>query len=314
MTNTERRDIYQEVTDAILAALEKGAAPWVRPWDVAGTGLVSVPTNISTRRAYQGVNVLLLWCSADAKGYKSSEWGTYRQIQAMGGNVRRGEKSTLVTFWKQWTVTDRDATTGEKTTKRIPLLRSFCVFNREQCEGLPAVEAAPVVPMTENERNAAVEAFVKATGADVRESEREGRAFYAPTGDYVGMPAIGRFKDSGAYYGTLLHEMTHWTGHASRCARDFSGRFGDDAYAFEELVAEIGSAFLCAEHRIDGTLQHPEYVAHWIKVLKGDRKAIIHAAAKAREAAGFLRGERKTDGEAAEAAESPETEAAAVAS
>lgn len=307
MTN-ERRDIHQEVTDTILAALEKGVAPWVRPWNVEGTNFAAAPINAATGRAYSGVNVLLLWCAADAKGYKSTEWLTYRQAQAMGGHVRKGERSTMVTFWKQWKVTERDADTGEKTTKRIPLIRAYAVFNREQCEGLPESKyVLPVTPKTENERNADIDAFVARAGAKIEEGEAEGRACYSPALDVIRVPSIRRFKDTGAFYGTLLHEVTHWTGHASRCARTFGERFGDDAYAFEELVAEIGSAFLCAEHQVDGTLQHPEYLAHWVGILKGDKKAIIHAAAKAREAAAFLHGERK--GEDAEAAEdAPETE------
>lgn len=288
MPRTARtRDIFAEVTDAILAKLEQGVAPWVRPWNVDGCNVGATPVNAVSHRPYNGVNVILLWMAADAKGYKSSEWLTYRQAQGLGGNVRAGERGTMVTLWKPIFVNDENAPAGESRKKKILLLRSYVVFNREQCDGLP-VRNVPAVVVTPKERDARIEAYIQNTGARVVEGEREGRAFYSPVLDEIGMPSIERFKDSGAYYATKLHEVTHWTGHKSRCNRDLSVRFGDDAYAAEELVAELGSAFQCADFGLDGTLQHPEYIGHWIKVLKGDKRAIITAASKAKEAVAFL--------------------------
>lgn len=303
------RDIYAEVTDAILAKLETGVAPWVRPWNTEGCTTGMIPTNAVSHRPYNGVNVLLLWIAADAKGYKSSEWLTYRQAQGLGGNVRAGERGTMVTLWKPLQFKERDEATGETRQKKVLLLRSYVVFNREQCDGLP-VKTVTTVPTTPAERDAAVEAFVKATGARVVEGEREGRAFYSPVLDEIGMPAIARFKDSGAYYATLLHEATHWTGHKDRCNRDLANRFGSEAYAAEELIAELGSAFLSADFGLDGTLQHPEYIGNWIKVLKGDKRAIITAASKAKEAVAFLNGKQPAAVAGAEAEETAETESA----
>ncbi len=169
------------------------------------------------------------------------------------------------------------------------MARAYRVFNREQCDGLPEPKSAPkLAELSEKERHEQAEQFMAATRADLRHGG--GRAFYSPTLDYVQLPRFETFKDGASYYATGLHELAHWTGHTSRCARDFEGRFGSQAYAAEELVAELGAAFLCAELGIDGQLQHPEYVASWLKVLKGDKRAIFTAASKARQACNYLKG------------------------
>lgn len=289
------RDVYQEVTDSIVAELERGVAPWVRPWSVADGGL---PRNGASGHRYRGLNVVLCWASAQRHGYASQEWFTYRQAQGLGGNVRKGERSTLVTFWKFLEKSERDPETGEVLAKRIPLLRHFSVFNREQCDGLPS--PAETVVLSEADRHARAERFLEASGAQIRHGG--GRAFYSPLEDYVQLPPFATFRDGSSYYGTALHELAHWTGHASRCARTFGARFGDDAYAIEELVAELGAAFLCAELGIDGRLQHPEYVASWLKVLRGDKRAIFTAASKAREACEYLGGSTGVEEEREEVA------------
>ncbi len=280
-----KRDIYDTATDRIIAALEQGAAPWVRPWTATGSGM---PRNGSTGRNYNGVNVLLLWAESHAKGYDSGEWFTYRQAKALGGNVRKGEKGTGIVFWRFLEKSGTDDA-GEETTRKIPMARAYTVFNREQCDGLPEPKEAPkVATLSEAERHEQAERFIAATRADVRHGG--GRAFYSPTLDYVQLPRFETFKDGASYYATGLHELTHWTGHTSRCARDFENRFGSQAYAAEELVAELGAAFLCAELGIDGQLQHPEYIKSWLKVLRGDKRAIFTAASKARQAAQYLKG------------------------
>ena len=280
-----RIDVYQDVTDRILKALEQGVAPWVRPWDA--TGGSAMPRNVTTGAEYNGINIPLLWIAADAAGYASNEWATYKQARSVGAQVRRGERGTHIVFFKALTVTEKSAETGEEKSKRVPMIRSFVVFNRAQIDGLPEPETFE--PKAEHARNADVETFVGATGAEVVESIDQTRAYYAPTADRITVPGIARFRDSASYYATLLHELTHWTGHESRCAREFGRRFGSEAYAAEELVAEMGAAFLCASLQVPGELQHPEYIASWIKVLKGDKRAVVHAASKAREAVEFLK-------------------------
>lgn len=296
----KRRDLYQEVTNRIIEALRNGVVPWRRPWQIAAAD--AAPRNAITRRPYNGVNVFLLWMTAGARGYESNEWMTYNQAKKAGGQVRKGERGTTVYFWKTISIEEEDEDTGEVTRKRIPLMREFTVFNRAQVDGLPAPKDAPV-PLSEPERNARADEFIAATGAVIRHGGS--RAGYSPERDDIVMPPRASFKDAAGYYSTALHELAHWTGHPTRMARDLSGTYGSAAYAFEELVAEMGAAFLCADLEIDGDLQHPEYIANWIRVLEDDSHAITRAASQARQAAEFLgagAGAREADGAAEEAA------------
>lgn len=295
-----KRDIYQEVTDRIVAALEAGTAPWVRPWQAGGDDW---PRNGGTGRRYNGINVFLLWMTAGAEGYSSPEWFTYKQAQAAGGQVRKGEKGTMVTLWKPIKVTKKDAngkavkgSDGKVVKEDRLFLKHFVVFNRAQIDGLP--EPVAVEEQPEPERHAAAEAFVKATGAAI--THGGGRACYSPLADSIRLPELRAFDDAGAYYATALHELVHWSGHKTRLDRDLTGRFGDESYAAEELIAEMGAAFLCADLRIEGRTQHPEYIASWIKVLKDDKKALFTAASKARQAAEYMN--EITETKAAEAA------------
>jgi antirestriction protein ArdC len=275
------RDIYQEVTDRIVAALDAGTIPWLRPWRDDKSGSVIEPYNAMTGRPYNGVNLLIL----GSMPYANLGWLTYKQAGELGGNVRKGEKGTGVIFWKFDRV--RDEQTGKD--KVVPFARMYVVFNVTQCDGIDSARLkCPTVPVAGTTDMNAVASRV---GAVVRHGGA--KAFYTTNGDFVQVPSVAAFKSVDHYQATLAHELTHWTGHESRCARQFGKRFGDDAYAFEELVAEIGSAFLCARHGIalDG-LQHPSYLASWLRVLKADKRAIFTASSKAKEAAEFLTAER----------------------
>lgn len=270
------RDIYQEVTDHIVAAIEAGTPPWLQPWQ-GKSGTALEPYNAATGRAYNGINTLILW--ARGQQYQTQGWLTYNQAQELGGQVRKGEHGQRVIFWKF----ERREEEGEKV-KIIPFARAYTVFNVDQVEGLAAakVPAAPEAGLTD------MNALATRAGAIVRHGGN--RAFYSPSDDFIQMPSAADFKDAVHYQATLAHELTHWTKHEKRLNRDFGRkRFGDEGYAMEELVAEIGSAFLCARHgiRLDA-LQHPAYVANWLTVLKNDKRAIFTAAGKARDAAAYL--------------------------
>lgn len=278
MNATTDRDLYQEVTDRIIGALEQGVVPWVKPWNAPA----DFPRNGATGRPYSGINVLLLWLTAQTRGYASPEWFTFQQARTLGACVRKGERGTLVTFWRTLTVADADS--GEDKT--IPLLRHFTVFNREQIDGLPVSAASPT--RSESERIEAADQIVRRSGARI--IERGAVACYDIAADEIHVPPLASFADRAAFYATELHELTHWTGHPSRLARDMSGCFGSPDYAREELVAEMGSAFLCASLGIAGRLQHAEYVGHWLTILRGDKKAVFHAASQARRACEFLNG------------------------
>jgi len=280
-----RRDLYAEVTGRIVSALERGVAPWVRPWSSAD----ATYRNGLTGRGYHGLNPLLLSIASLEKGWTDARFLTYRQAQEAGGHVRKGEHATTIVFWKQFLKIEADPDTGERTKRVIPVLRSFAVFNVEQCDELdPARLARPAAPIVEHERDAECERFIGGTGATIRHGGA--RVCYSPDADLIQLPPLGTFKDAGAYYSTAFHELTHWTGRDGRAPRDLSGRFGSHKYAAEELVAELGSAFLCERFRVDGTLQHPGYLASWLACLRADNRAIFTAASKARIAAEYLLG------------------------
>jgi antirestriction protein ArdC len=278
---SKKKDIYQAVTNTILAALEEGTVPWVRPWNA------EFPRNGSTGRHYSGVNTPLLWYQASLKGYESNEWFSFNQAKKMGGMVRKGERGTMIVFFKPFKVTDTDKETGEKKRKTIPLLRYWTVFNREQIDGLPESKfKKDAEPLSEEDRRARAEEFIKATGADIDHGGH--KACYIPSQDRIQLPRFETFETPEGYYSTSAHELVHWTGHKSRKDRDQKGIFGTESYAFEELVAELGSAFVCSTLQIEGALQHPEYIGHWIKVLRDDKRALIRASSQARQAHEFL--------------------------
>lgn len=307
----DKVDLFQVVTDKIVAALEKGTSPWRKPWrTVAGGRSVSMsglPVNAITGRAYSGINVLLLWIDAAEKGFTSHRWLTFKQALDVGGNVRKGEKSTLVTLFKPFEKKETDEQgkplfdeKGNAVVSRRNFMTSFHLFNVEQCENLPekllmpesVVGEAEATPEQDDiERIQRAEQVVTCSGVPVVHRYQD-RAFYSPRADRITMPEAVQFNCPADYYSTLLHELVHSTGHLSRLAREgitsSNHRFGDPVYAFEELVAEIGSAFLCAELGIQGDVQHESYIASWLKALKEDKKVIFQASRFAREAFEYL--------------------------
>ena len=281
-------DVYERVTAAIVAALEAGTPPWTRPWNAAGP--VSRPLR-HDGTPYRGVNVLMLWRAAMENGDAAPYWMTYRQAQALGGQVRQGEHGALVVYANAIKKTETDPATGEEVETEIPFMKGYTVFNAEQIDGLPArFHATATAPVqSDAARSARLDAFFAATGADVRYGGH--RAFYAIDEDRIQMPPFETFHSPDAFYGTLAHECVHWAGHSSRLNRDLGRKqWGDAGYAMEELVAEIGSAFVCAELGLTPDVRddHAAYIADWLRVLADDKKAIFTAAGHAQKAADFL--------------------------
>lgn len=294
-----RADVYTRVTTRILADLENGVRPWMKPWSAANTeGRITRPLR-HNGTPYRGMNVLLLWGRALEGGFSAPLWMTYKQAQALGGQVRKGEAGALVVYADRFTRTETDDH-GETHERDIPFLKGYTVFNVEQIDGLPEQyrpAPRPALPALQLHREA--EAFFERTGATIRHGGN--RAYYAPSLDVVQLPPPEAFRDAESYVATKAHELIHWTGHQSRCAREFGKRFGDQAYAFEELVAELGAAFLCADLGITPEVRddHAAYLAHWLQVLKADKRAIFTAAAQAQRAADHLAGLQQAQPQAA---------------
>ena len=297
---TSRLDLYSRVTNAILADLENGVRPWAKPWSAEHlAGRISRPLR-HNGEPYHGINVVLLWSEAVANGYAAPIWMTFRQALQLGGHVRKGEHGAMVVYANRFTRTETDDD-GRDVEREIPFLKAYTVFNVEQIDGLPESFHAVVAPQLDPaQRIAAVEAFFAATGADIRHGGTS--AYYALQPDYVQMPPFECFCDPEAYYATLAHECTHWTRHPSRLDRDFGRkRFGDEGYAREELVAELGAAFLCADLGLELTPRedHAAYLDSWLHVLGSDKRAIFTAAAHAQRACDHLHGLQRTAGERA---------------
>lgn len=278
-----KKNIYEQITDKIIGVIEAGEAKGSISW--AGQGATAgMPRNLKTGKEYNGVNVLLLWAEAQEKGYTSPFWLTYKQAVELGGNVKRGEKLTVGIFWGSKEVIEENDN-GDEEARKIGFAKAFYVFNLDQCEGI----ARPDTISAGNDWKPleAAETLIRNAGARVIEGGI--RAYYSLTSDEIHMPDRERFASAENFYAVNLHELTHWTGHTSRCARDLKNRFGDEAYAMEELVAELGAAFLSAETGIQGQLEgHASYIKSWLKVLKNDSRAIVTAASKAGQAARFL--------------------------
>ncbi len=287
-----KKDLYQTVTDRILRELENGATPWVKPW--RATAGNNVPCNADTNRPYSGVNVILIWMSMESNStWTVPRFLTFKQCQALGGHVRKGEHGLQIYFVKPLLVKGKKEPQPGETDelRKITMLREFTVFNVAQCDGLPARCLGTIAPKVRNqgERDATVDAFISTLGSDLRHGGD--RAFYASgERDFIMLPQFADFKTSDTYYATSFHEHGHWTGADKRLAREFGKRFGDKAYAAEELVAELTAAFLCAEFGIDGDLRHAGYIQNWIAMLKADSKAFFTAASAAQKAADYMRG------------------------
>jgi antirestriction protein ArdC len=286
LNDAPRVDIYKDVTDRIIAQLEAGVMPWARPWK-AGVAAPSMPYNFATKRAYSGVNVLLLWIAAMERGTNVNAWLTFKQCADMGGSVRKGERGTSIVF------ADKFIPSAEKVraeaagddAKAIPFLKRFTVFHVDQCEGLPAMDAV-AAPAADHELIAAAQGVIRASGADVRIGGD--KAYYAPEPDFIAVPAPEAFFDLVNWNRTALHELTHWTGHSSRLDRKMLNKFGSKCYAREELVAEMGSAFLCASLGIVPSVRHSDYIGNWLTVLREDNRAVFRAASAATKACDFL--------------------------
>lgn len=279
-------DIYQTITDKLIAELEAGTPPWVRPWSGEADPF---PRNALSQRPYRGINNLLLGMEAHVQGYTSNQWLTFKQAQSLGGHVRKGERSSLIIFYEARMVEKAEAdpvAEGSEPEKRfIPLIKVFNVFNLDQIDGLPESHQPQATDFSW-EAGATPEQIIEASGAVIR--HQGFKAFYSPSNDVIYLPGRSTFADGGAYYNTALHELTHWTSHASRLDRKLGKRFGDTAYAMEELIAEMGAAFLSAHCRLDGTLQHASYLSSWLDVLHRDKRAVFVAAAQAQKAADYL--------------------------
>lgn len=285
-----KEDVYQRITGHIVNELEKGVRPWLKPWNAEhAAGRITRPLR-ANGIPYQGINVVMLWSVAVAKGYAAPIWMTYKQAMELGAHVKKGEQGSLVVYASTVTRTEKDAATGEEAERDIPFMKGYTVFNVEQIEGLPAHFHTPANPRLDPvQRIERAENFFTTTGAVTRHGGD--RAYYSVTNDFVQMPPFETFRDAESYYATLAHETTHWTRHESRLARDFGRkRWGDEGYAMEELVAELGSAFLSAD--LDLTPEprgdHAAYIASWLKVLKDDKRAIFTAASHAQRAADYL--------------------------
>ncbi len=273
------------ITATIIEKLEQGTKPWIKPWR-------GVPISRPLRSCgtpYRGMNTFWLWMMAEASGFASPYWMTYRQCAKLGGHVRKGEKSSIAIFYKTYEKEVETPDGGEDTeTRRV--LRSYAIFNADQCDDLPAMYSPeplmePVEPAGRRRR---IDAFFARIDAQLRHTGSE--AYYEPVLDRITMPPTTLFEGFDHYYATLAHELSHWTGHSSRLDRDLKNRFGSEAYAAEELVAELSSAILGAELGLPVTHldNHASYISHWLKLLKSDDRAMLMAAAKAEEASSLL--------------------------
>ena len=280
-----RPDVAQTITDLILEKIEQGTAPWLKPWSASSTRPLrhqGIP--------YTGINSFFLWAVADTTGYTSPFWMTYRQASELGGQVRKGESGSFSVYYNTARKSDTDQLTGETTEKTIRFMKWNHVFNASQIDGLPThYYPEPPDPRAIGELSANVRAFLDAIPIKVVHGGSS--AHYTPSTDTVTLPDPHAFHSIEAYFSTRCHELTHATGHGSRLDRQFGKRFGDDAYAAEELLAGLAQSLLCAEYGLPNELHdsHASYIHHWAKILRADKTAILHAAAKAEQAVKWLR-------------------------
>lgn len=280
-----KQDVYEQITQAVIEGIESGAGGYRMPWHNLET-----PVNASNQKPYRGINSIVLWAVAQKQGYAHPQWATYRQWQELGAQVRKGERSTTVVFWKffderiESETPDGDDEEQTKQQRRC-IARSYHVFNAAQVDGyIPP----PVPRMSSSERIEHAEDFFSRVPATVRHGGD--RAFYSVTGDYIQMPGFEQFQSAESYYSVRGHESVHWTGAPGRCNRSIHNRFGNPEYAFEELVAELGAAFLCASLNIhlQPRTDHAPYIANWLNALRNEKRFLISAASKAQQAADYL--------------------------
>ncbi len=295
MTNEKSQSVFTKVTKVFIDALKNGAPPWRKPWSEC-CPVPGYPVNAVTERRYTGINVTILWASAIARGYEYDRWLSFRQASKLGGRIRKGEKGSVAVLFKKIEVASKlEDDENEEQPKAQPykIARAFTLFNVEQCVGLPEKVAKGRYPTHTLEQNweshHSADDLIKLCGAKVRHAGTV--ATYFPESDVICMPPKAAFESTAGYYSTLMHELTHWTGHKSRLNR--AGivdpfPFKSVGYAYEELIAEIGSAFLCADYHIFGELRHDSYVMDWIKILENDPKAIFTSSALAWKARNYL--------------------------
>jgi antirestriction protein ArdC len=283
----ERANLYQDITDRIIAELEAGRVPWVQPWAAAKAPL-DMPHNASTRNRYSGINIVILWDAVVSHGFATNAFLTFRQALELGGHVRKGEHGTTVVYARPFTPAEkrRRAEMEGREPGKIPMLKRFTVFNTDQCEDLPEDIAVPPPPVPEGLILPAAKALIESTDADFRIGGDQ--AFYAPGLDYVQVPRPDAYFDPVNWHRTAFHELGHWTGHRSRLDRDMTGGFGSTAYGREELVAEMAGAFVCASLGITPTVRHTDYLGSWLAIIREDNRAIVRAASAASKAADFL--------------------------
>jgi len=286
----EKKDVYARITSQIIAQLEKGVRPWSKPWNAEhAAGRITRPLR-HNGQPYSGINILSLWMSAELQGFAAPIWMTFRQASELDAHVRKGEKGSLVVFANSITRTEHDDKTGEDTEREIPYMKGYTAFNVEQIDGLPEIYYAKAKPgLDPIARIDRAEKFFAAQNATIKYGGN--RAYYAQELDYVQMPDFIAFRDAEVFYGTLAHELVHRTKHPSRLNRDLGRKsWGDAGYAAEELVAELGSAFVCADLNLyqEPREENAAYIANWLEVLKQDSRAIFTAAAHAQRAADYL--------------------------
>lgn len=287
----QKTDIYEKITTEIIEAIEAGCSKLEMPWHTLGV----LPSNASNGRRYRGVNVLALWAAATRRGYSTDLWATYQQWHELGAQVRKGEKSTTVVFWKFYgddRETEEDAAVDAENAGKRCLARAYHVFNADQVNGFQ-IPDLPRLP--EAERIKCAEEFFRSSG--IRIIENGARACYDPQSDEIHMPAFALFKKADYFYSTLAHEAIHATGAQSRCNRQLGNRFGSESYAAEELIAELGSAFLSAELQLETMpkTDNAPYIENWLKVLKNDKRAIFTAASKAQQAMDWLLAQQRQE-------------------
>lgn len=291
MKTETRQDVYERVTNRIMAYLEQGVRPWMKPWNAENAaGRITSPLR-ANGVPYRGINIIMLWAEAVEKGYFAPIWMTFKQAQELGASVRKGERGSLVVYASTLHRSETDEASGEELERDIPFMKGYTVFNVEQIDGLPDRCTRPAAAVLDPvHRLEAVDDFFASTGSDI--SHGGSRAFYSQAEDRIQLPPFEMFRDAESYYATLAHESIHWTKHKKRLDRDLGRkRWGDEGYAAEELVAELGAAFLCADLRITPEVRedHAAYIGNWLTVLRGDKRAIFSAAAHAQRAVDFLR-------------------------
>lgn len=279
--------IYDQVTNKIISDLENEIHPWIKPWKTGNS--ITRPLRFNGL-PYSGINVLLLWMGAVEKSFNSSIWMTFNQAHKLGGHVRKNEKGSFVVYANNTIQTEYNDDTDEEEEHKIFFLKKYTVFNVEQIENLPDkfyTPPEPILPI--EERPPWIDRFFTAIGADIHHGGD--RAYYSERTNYIQMPPFEYFKSKENYYATLAHELVHWTRHPTRLDREFGQKtWGDEGYAMEELVAELGSAYLCADLSITPEVMkdHSSYISSWLKILKNDNWAIFRAASHAQKAVDFI--------------------------